>query len=304
MPPVSVIIPTFNRAHTLKRAIDSVLNQTYRDFEIIIVDDGSTDHTADVVDTISDNRIKYICIGNNRGPAFARNVGIRESKGQFITFNDSDDMWLSNKLEQQIRYFRENVDSKLGVVFTRAQHIIGKRSYYVPRKNQGFIGDILKQMLETNQAWLQSLMIRRTVVDRVGLMDESFKILDDWDYTIRLANVCHFGYISDPLVVINDTPLSQSKNLLLIAGEYNKIYSKHRVFYIKDKKIQMQILSRIGNHFCLCGKMKEGRHYMYLSIKTKESLQPLVLLILSFLGTIVYKQFYKLIFIIRYNVSK
>lgn len=104
-PKVSVIIPTYNRAHLIGRAIKSVLNQTYKDFEIIIVDDGSTDKTEEVVKDFKDERVRYIRREKNKGGSAARNTGIKAARGEYIAFQDSDDEWLPEKLEKQMKAF-------------------------------------------------------------------------------------------------------------------------------------------------------------------------------------------------------
>ena len=112
-PKVSVIIPTYNRAHLVGRAIRSVLNQTYQDFEIIVVDDGSTDNTEEVVKSFNDPRIRYIRHEKNRGGSAACNTGIRAARGEYIAFQDSDDEWLPEKLEKQMQVF-ENTPTGVG----------------------------------------------------------------------------------------------------------------------------------------------------------------------------------------------
>ena len=101
---ISVIIPTYNRAGTLLAAAQSVLQQTYRDIELIIVDDGSTDDTSKVVSALQDGRVRYIPLGKNCGACAARNRGIDEAKGEYIAFQDSDDLWHSDKLEREFAF--------------------------------------------------------------------------------------------------------------------------------------------------------------------------------------------------------
>ena len=114
---VSVIIPTCNRAHLIGRAVKSVLAQTYRDIEVIIVDDGSTDNTEEVVKSFDDPRIRYVKLDVNKGAAAARNAGIRLARGGFVAFQDSDDEWCREKLADQMDSFRD-LSMKTGVVFT------------------------------------------------------------------------------------------------------------------------------------------------------------------------------------------
>ena len=112
---VSVIIPTYNREGILGRSIESVLNQTYTEFELIIVDDGSTDNTRQLVENIHDDRISYYYVKNNSGAAAARNYGIERAEGEYIAFQDSDDYWHSDKLEKQMKVMESNPD--IGFVF-------------------------------------------------------------------------------------------------------------------------------------------------------------------------------------------
>ena len=117
---ISVIIPTHNREKTIKKSIDSVLCQTYNNIEIIVVDDKSTDNTEEVINSIKDNRIKYIKLDENKGACFARNKGIELAQGKYIAFQDSDDEWLPQKLEIQLRYLEE----KKFDTFYKKQHPI------------------------------------------------------------------------------------------------------------------------------------------------------------------------------------
>ena len=104
---ISVIIPTYNRAHLIKRSAQSVLNQTYKNLELIIVDDGSTDNTKEVIDSLNDERIVYVK-QENHGVSSARNTGINVANGKYIAFQDSDDIWHSDKLEKQINTLKQN----------------------------------------------------------------------------------------------------------------------------------------------------------------------------------------------------
>jgi len=114
---VSIVIPTYNRAGLLSRTIQSVLNQTYQDFEIIIVDDGSTDKTEEVVKSFNSKKIFYNRHEENKGANAARNTGIKASRGEYIAFQDSGDEWLPQKLERQMKVF-ENASPEVGVVYT------------------------------------------------------------------------------------------------------------------------------------------------------------------------------------------
>ena len=134
-PKVSIILPTYNRAHIIEKAIQSVLNQTYQDFEIIIIDDGSKDDTKKIIRGFQekDNRIKYIRFEENKGAAAARNAGIKMSKGEYITFQDSDDEWLPEKLEKQMKIIETSSENI--VVYCGFWRIDGDEKTYIPDIN-------------------------------------------------------------------------------------------------------------------------------------------------------------------------
>ena len=132
MPKISVVIPTYNRAHLIKKAINSVFEQTYQDFEIVIIDDGSKDNTEEIVKSINDGRIRYIKHEKNKGEAGARNTGIENSKGEYIAFLDTDVTWSKDKLEKQLNIL-ESSPADVGVVFTGVEFIDYKTQEVVSR---------------------------------------------------------------------------------------------------------------------------------------------------------------------------
>jgi glycosyltransferase involved in cell wall biosynthesis len=162
-PTVSVIIPTYNRENLIGRAIYSVLKQTYQDFEIIVIDDDSTDNTREVIKEFQrkDKRIKYIKHGKNKGGSAARNTGIREAKGKYIAFQDSDDEWLSGKLEKQIKMFKK-APLEIGVIYTGFWRIEEDKKEYIPSdKIIKKEGDIHIELLKGNFVTTQSIVVRK-----------------------------------------------------------------------------------------------------------------------------------------------
>ena len=131
-PTVSIILPTYNRAHTLRKAVDSILNQTYKDFELIVVDDGSTDDTYNLIKSINDYRIVYVKHEKNKGAAAARNTGIKLAKGKYIAFQDSDDEWYSHKLEKQMEIIENN--KLIDIVYSSFFLIKNGQKYLYPQK--------------------------------------------------------------------------------------------------------------------------------------------------------------------------
>src|SRR4030042_1812239 len=168
-PKVSVIIPTYNRAHFILEAIQSVLAQTYADYEIIVVDDGSTDNTKDVLRTYGD-KLKYF-YQNNRGPAAARNLAISKSEGEYIAFLDSDDVWMPNRLEVQVPVLDDNPDlaficSDARVVDSRGREI----NIWRKAKNNNKTFESLR---EENFISTLTVLMRRACFNAVGGFDET-----------------------------------------------------------------------------------------------------------------------------------
>lgn len=196
MPTVSVIVPTHNRADLLAEALGSVLGQTYQDFEIIVVDNGSTDGTPDVVAGLADPRIRYHWQEDSGLPADSRNVGIRMSAGTYVAFLDSDDLWLPEKLERQVAYLQAHPDC--GLVFMNAR-IIGDH----PRSGQTLLrkappsGRVFQALLWENFISTLTAMVPRRVLDRVGLfdLDPAIRRAEDYDLWLRIAHDHQVAYL-------------------------------------------------------------------------------------------------------------
>ena len=199
MPTVSVIIPTHNRANYLPVAISSVLNQSFQDFEILVVDDGSSDSTAAVVAGFRDQRIKYIRHETSKGGSAARNTGIRNSNCPFIAFLDDDDEWLPSKLQLLIGLLKSS-PAKVGVVYSGywivdrgSGRICGKKT---PEKR----GDLSQELLASNCIGGTSAVVaRRECFERIGLFDENLPSFQDYDLWIRISKEFQFEFIPDLL---------------------------------------------------------------------------------------------------------
>jgi len=199
-PTVSVVIPAYNRAHSIGQAIQTVLNQTYQDLEIIVVDDGSSDNTEGVVRGLKDIRIRYIRHEKNKGATAARNTGIKAAKGEYIAFQDSDDEWLPQKLEKQMKVF-EKVPPKVGVVYTGFLRIVNGKKEYIPyswvvQKE----GDIHKELLKGSFITTPSLVVRKKCFEKAGMFDERLPRLQDWELVLRLSKYYDFKFIEEPLL--------------------------------------------------------------------------------------------------------
>ncbi len=221
MPRVSVIIPTYNRAHLIAEAIDSVLAQTYRDFELIVVDDASTDRTRDVLEGYGD-RIRVIARGANGGAGAARNDGIRESVGEFIAFLDADDLYLPTRLEAAVKFLDEHAEYGASYAEMLFVYPNGERPerLYVASKGGGCSGDIFDAVLRQGVISTQTVTIRRGVLDRVGTFDETLPSGQDWDLWWRLARATRIGYIDELACVYRVTPDGLSRSGVRAAASW------------------------------------------------------------------------------------
>jgi glycosyltransferase involved in cell wall biosynthesis len=196
-PQVSVIIPTYNRGWIIKEAIDSVLAQDYTKFELIVVDDGSTDHTSDVLDSYGKD-IKVIS-QKNKGVSAARNRGIAEASGKFIAFLDSDDLWLSQKLSVQIEFFNQTPDALIcqteEVWIRNGLRVNPKKRHKKPS------GMIFKPSLELCLVSPSAVMIQRSLFDRVGKFDETLPACEDYDLWLRISCRVPVHLIDEPLII-------------------------------------------------------------------------------------------------------
>ncbi len=252
-PSVSIICPTFNRAAQLPRAIKSVLNQSYSDFELIIVDDASTDDTARKVKEFAEPRIRYVCFPENRGAPSARNEGIRMARGKLISFQDSDDEWLPGKLQKQVEYLLSR-GPETGLVYTRVGRIADGRRELLPAKplQSGEPEFVHDKLLSGNFITIHTL-VRRECFDKTGVFDEDLPRLQDWDLWLRISNHYRIGFIDEPLVDvhISDDAISKQDNKLaeamgVIVEKYVDDFGKHPAVLAKHYYVIGRILGQEG----------------------------------------------------------
>lgn len=217
-PKVSIIIPTYNRAQSLNRAIQSVLNQTYENFELIIVDDGSKDNTEKVVKNIHDNRIKYFRHEVNQGGSSARNTGIKNSTGKYVAFLDSDDEWLEGKLESQVRAMENRPSDVWGGVYCGFFYTTGKGEVIEAVKCGNLKKDLLN--LEVDMCAGSTFLVSKSVINDIGLFDESFKRHQDWEYLVRFFRKYKILAVREPLVKINGHRIVKGVTLAEVKEQY------------------------------------------------------------------------------------
>lgn len=198
---VSVIIPTYNRGKLIERSVRSVLNQTYKNIEVIIVDDGSTDNTKEVIESIKDERIIYYK-QENGGAAKARNTGVNLATSEYIAFHDSDDVWRENKLEKQIDFLNKN--PQYGMVYSNFKfHRLDGSSSSIPQDMNPIgelDGDIFFTLLINNTVGAPTMVLRKELFEEIGGFDTTLTCLEDWDFAIRFSEQYYVGYIKEDLM--------------------------------------------------------------------------------------------------------
>ena len=194
---ISVVIPTYNRVELLKRSIDSVINQTIKPFEIIIVDDGSNDGTEAMVKKKYDS-LKLIK-QKNKGASAARNTGIKASSGEWICFLDSDDEWKNNKLEKQITFVANNSDYK----FFHSNEIWIKNGKRInqKKKHKKYGGDIFKKCLDMCRISPSSVLINKNIFEEIGFFNENLVVCEDYELWLRICDQYKVFFIDEPLII-------------------------------------------------------------------------------------------------------
>ena len=194
---VSVIIPTFNRAYILSRAVESVLSQTFNNYEIIVVDDGSDDETCEVIESFN-KQVRFFRTPHS-GVSKARNTGIENAKGDWITFLDSDDYWLPQKLEKQMAYLNANPEYR--VCHTDEIWIKNGIRINQGKKHRKYAGWFFLPSLKLCLISPSTVIIWREVLDKVGNFDEDFEYVEDYELWLRITSQYPVGYIGEKLIV-------------------------------------------------------------------------------------------------------
>jgi glycosyltransferase involved in cell wall biosynthesis len=198
---VSVIVPTFNRAHLVAQTVDSILGQTFRDFELIVVDDCSQDDTEKVITACTDERIRYFRHDSGRLVAVNRNYGMEHARGEFIAFCDDDDLWLPEKLERQLREYDVDADIGMvcsnGIAFSDTGDLGLMHDYRITGRSF-----TLKSLLRYNPVITSSVVLKKNVIDDIGGMntDPVFRSGQDFELWLRVSRKYEIRYLSFPLV--------------------------------------------------------------------------------------------------------
>lgn len=265
LPVVSVVIPTHNRAHLLGRAVNSVLRQTFADFELIIVDDASADDTASVIGGFQDKRIKYMRHGSNLGAPAARNTGISNARGDYIGLLDDDDEWYPEKMEKQVLKFSQ-VPETVGLIYSghEVRESDGRLLWtYLPEAR----GDVHLRLLLGTTIGSPTPLIRRACFQKVGLFDESLKSCQDWDMWKRISDHYDFDYVSEILAIGYRHERQISSDFSSMIPGRTRMVEKHMVEFQRHPEILVIHLKRLGKMHCINGTWKEAILWFIKALK-------------------------------------
>ena len=254
MPKISVVIPVYNGSKYIEETLNSVLNQSYKDFEIIVIDDGSTDNTSEIVNRFP-SPVRLIQNKHN-GKSFSRNIGIRAARGELISFVDADDLWMPNKLEVQIEYLKNHPEfewiySDCYIFEGSSEHIV---DIWSRTAKKIYSGNILKQLLNDCLIPSPTPMVSRRIFDDVGFFDETFlrHQPEDWDMWLRIASRYPIGSINEPLAL-----LRKHENSLTAKEDPLKTFEG--IMYVVQRAISRD-KERIGN---LANKVLSSRYLSF-----------------------------------------
>lgn len=235
---VSVLVPTYNRANVIGRSIDSVLAQTFSDYEIIIVDDGSSDNTEDVVRQYVNkmpDRIKYVRLNKNNGAAAARNAGAKQATGYYLAFLDDDDEWHPDKLEIQLRPMLD--DDSVDLTFSCMARYQGEELLYVVNggiKWEKIRDNFLQKQLFDNYIGTPSMIIKRRSFLDMGGFNEDLGSMEDWEFAIRAAIRLHIDFVPATLMDVHVSEHSLTHNIDSYVDAWIFIFTNY-VDYAKDR---------------------------------------------------------------------
>lgn len=262
---VSVVLPVYNRAKSLRAACESVLSQSYRDIELIVVDDGSSEDMKPVIDALDDDRVRFIRRDANGGAAQARNTGLAAARGQFIAFQDSDDLWLPGKLERQMNML-ESLPAEVGAVIG-SKILYGRDSAYNygsgkatcapdPATAMRLDEDQVLKLLRGNRISLQNAVFRCDCMPDIEWFDPCIKGDEDWEFATRLAQHTKIYEDIEPVVVAFISGDSISRNFRKKSLGLLRILKKNRTLLETNPDVYARNLLQLAQMMLRLGKKR------------------------------------------------
>lgn len=280
---VSVVIPYFNRQECIVASLKSVLNQTYEDLEVIIVDDGSKESIENLLTPYLGERVRYYRYTPNQGASHARNVGVSLAQGNYIAFQDSDDFWLPNKLELQMNYLHSKGCDMVFCGMNRTDDL-GGTPFYHPVVGFDEHADAVEQLLSLNFAGTQTILLKREAAESLRFDEELFKF-EDGEYILHAAILgVKIGYLQKALV--ESKVQEDSLTLNIKSGPAReKVYEKYQTVYVKYPKSNARMLEDMARSFKSANPKKSAR-YLRQSLRIQFTFKRLVKYLLTIAGVL------------------
>jgi glycosyltransferase involved in cell wall biosynthesis len=269
---VSVIIPTYNKCEYLSKVLESVFTQTYKNYEVIVVDDGSTDNTKNVIQNYN-SPIHYVYQSNN-GPAAARNTGLRYATGNLIAFLDSDDIWRPQKLQKSVQQINSHKTHHM--VFTNVRFLDHTKNELKVTKYTEYHAANLRQILLMRCIiTMSSVLLKRTVFDALGHFDESLRYAEDWLFFYKVAREYSVGIITEPLTIYNVLQNSmmrvedQTRLVHDVCAVIDKIFSypENEVSSLTKNQSCARYLREIAGFALHKGSREEAKKYISMAFQ-------------------------------------
>lgn len=275
--PVSVVIPAYNRAGTIRAAIESVLRQTWQAFELVVVDDGSSDGTLEAASKVRDSRLRLVENPRNMGAAGARNTGVAEARGTWIAFQDSDDEWLPEKLEKQMTRLAtpgtDHVGAYCGLLTigdldeTPGERV---RLRYIPDPEvTPAEGRILESLMKVNLISTQTLVVRRDLFLDLGRFDEETTPIEDWDFVLRLAQHGTIAFVDEPLVHQRFSPNSITRGVERRLRSHHLMVEKNMALFETRPDLLALQYYKIAGGWRRLGNLAEARRHLALARRVR-----------------------------------
>lgn len=282
-PKVSVIIRTYNRADLLVRALQSVFNQTFQNWEIIIVDDGSTDQTQEVIHKFGEPRLRSIYQDHLGQPGQLLNLGIQQSRGEYVAILDSDDEWLPTKLEKQVKILET---APPNIAFVSCHTTIISQDGVQEEKKVPLPELFLEYTLMRRFPFaLSSLLIKKRVLDKVGPFDEQCQTGEDWDMHIRIANKYSYGSVDEFLLKYykHDSNISFQKNYVSRSKDLEYLLNRNTEQYRIYPKILGHWYIILSSYLTKSGNLTKARYYLKKNLNLNPSIKNLAKFFISYL---------------------
>lgn len=288
---VSVILPTHNRAGSLPRAVQSVLAQSFRDLELIVVDDGSTDSTGQIVASIDDPRLRYLKLDRCGGAAAARNTGLRAARGSWVAFQDSDDEWTPSKLAAQLAAAEGTEAPVLVCSWYQVQRADPRRARELVGGGIWPTGPWSARDCYRFPFITPTWLLRRETLEDSGGFDTDLPNLEDWELAFRLLKArLRVIVVDQALVVKHSLNDSLYRNLPARLAALEAIFERHRDMWASDDHVAATFLSEIGRLHCRVGDFAHGRRTLSQALRTSPSAKTALHWLASCAGPRIYRR--------------